>query len=205
MTNARTLRHFRAAAAGAVLTGAMMLGGCINSTPLDDLDFATPQGSAFNMALYENYGFLARSFGNVGPAAHTVFDYHASLSLNGTENDIATLANSFASKAVMASRDEFIDPEPARDPASHELRDRLLRALEPGREAFPRDAARAQSDYDCWILNSAVSAQKAAATQCRNSLGKTLVQLETETTAALAEAEKAAAAAAKSKAANPPQ
>lgn len=208
MTHARSFRcfrhHFQAVAAGVALAGTLMLGGCVNSTPLEDLEFATPQGSPFNMALYGNYSFLARSFGDVGQAAHAVFDYHASWSLNGTDNDIATLANNFASKAVMASRDEFIDPEPARDPASHELRDRLLRALEPGREGFPRDAARAQSDYDCWILNSAVAAQKPAATQCRNSLGKTLAQLETETAAAAAEAAKAAAAT-KDKAGKAPQ
>lgn len=193
MTQARQFTSPRRAGVLALLLGASLaLGGCLNATPLDDLNFVKPEGSSFNMALYQNYSFLAHSFGDVGAAAHKVFDYDASWSLNKTDKSIADLANSFASKAVMASKDEFIDPEPATDPASHELRDRLLRALEPGREAFPRDAARAQSDYDCWMLNSTVPAQKAAADRCRASLDKTLPQLETETAAAVAAAEKAA-------------
>lgn len=193
MTQARQFCSPRRAGILALLLGASLaLGGCLNATPLDDLNYVKPQGSAFNMALYQNYSFLAHSFGDVGAAAHKVFDYDAAWSLNKTEKPIADLANGFASKAVMASKDEFIDPEPATDPASHEIRDRMLRALEYGRDAFPRDAARTQTDYDCWMLNAAVPAQKAAADRCRASLDKTLPQLESETSAAVAAAEKAA-------------
>lgn len=193
MSQAKPFSLIRRAGAFAVLLGAgLTLGGCLNATPLEDLEYVSPEGSAFNMALYQNYVFLARSFGDVGAAAHKSFDYTASWTLNETEKPIANLANAFAGKAVLAARDEFIDPEPARDIGSHELRDRLLRALESGREGFPRDAARAQADYDCWVLNSSVAAQKPAAGHCRASLDKTLAQLEKETTAAAEAAEKAA-------------
>lgn len=193
MSQATPFSLIRRAGAFAILLGAgLTLGGCLNATPLEDLNYVSPEGSAFNMALYQNYAFLAYSFGDVGAAAHKAFDYDAAWSLNSTEKPIADLANAFADKAVMASRDEFIDPEPARDVSTHEVRDRLLRALESGREGFPRDAARAQADYDCWVLNSSVAAQKPAADRCRASLDKTLPQLEKETTAALEAAEKAA-------------
>ena len=187
---------FRTMTAAAVLLGAgLLLEGCIGNTPLDDLAYAQPIGTPFDKALYYNYVFLARSFGNVGAAANSVFDSDGSWSLNTTDKKIAGLANTFAGKAVMASSSAFVDPEPASDPASHEIRDRLLRALETGREAFPRDAARAQVDFDCWLLNGAIEAQKSAAERCRKSLNVTLQQLESETAAVQA------AAAAKAKAA----
>jgi len=55
-----------------------------------------------------------------------------------------------------------------------------VRALTPGRDTFPRDAARAQADYDCWMLNATVPSQAQAAAQCRHSLDATLPRLENE-------------------------
>jgi outer membrane protein OmpA-like peptidoglycan-associated protein len=55
---------------------------------------------------------------------------------------------------------------------------RLLRDLDQGREKAPDDAARAQVDFDCWILNGRVDSQKTAADQCRHSLDASLAQLE---------------------------
>lgn len=156
------------------------LAGCIGNSALDNLAYAKPTGTAFDTALYDNYAFLARSFGDVGAARHTVFDYEGSWSLNGTDKAIASLANAFAAKAVDAAQGTFVDPEPAVDPATHEMRDRLLRVLEPARDAFPRDGARVQADYDCWVLNAAVPAQAAAAAQCRASLDKLLPRVEAE-------------------------
>jgi|GEM_PF-415936 outer membrane protein OmpA-like peptidoglycan-associated protein len=183
MANFRLNGLIRSAAAGAALLSmSLMLSGCVNNTPLDDLEYVKPtdETSAFNKALFTNYGFLARSFGDVGQASHSVFDFSGSLSLNDTDNAVAVLVNGFASKAVSAAKDEFIDPEPARNPTAHDMRDRLMRALEIGRDGFPRDAARAQADYDCWMLNSDVPSQKPAAEQCRLSLETTLPLAETE-------------------------
>ena len=96
----------------------------------------------------------------------------------------------FALKAVALSKGEIVDPEPSRDIKTHELRDRLVRALTPGRDNFPRDAARAQTEWDCWRLNLTASGQAASAEQCRRSFNVTLPRLEAETAALAKAAEK---------------
>ncbi len=168
----------------AILTGAvagLLLAGCINFSALDDLREASPPtGSPFDQALFQNYAFLAHSFGDVGQASYTSFDQEGSISLAKTDSEIAGLANAYAAKALLLSRGEAVDPESSRDLTSHTLRDRLVRALTPGRDAFPRDAARAQADYDCWMLNAAVASQTGSAAQCRASLDVTLSRLESE-------------------------
>ena len=168
----------------AIVTGAaagLLLAGCINFSALDDLkDAPPPNDSAFDKALFQDYAFLALSFSDIGQASYTSFDQEGSISLAATQNDIAGLANAYAAKALLLSRGELADPEPSQSLASHALRDRLVRALEPGRDAFPRDAARAQADYDCWMLNAAVASQPRAAAQCRASLDVTLSRLESE-------------------------
>jgi hypothetical protein len=177
----------------AAAAAALLLAGCVNFSPLDDLETVTPPPDAFSQALYKNYSFLAQSFGAVGQSAYTSFDQAASLPLTETDVSVATLANTFANKALMLSRGEAVDPEPSRDVATHEMRDRLVRALTPGRDDFPRDAARAQADWDCWRLNLRASTQAAAAERCHQSFNVTLVRLETETQAMTAQrdAEKA--------------
>jgi outer membrane murein-binding lipoprotein Lpp len=168
----------------AIVTGAaagLLLAGCVNFSALDDLrEAAPPTGSPFDQALFQDYAFLAHSFGDVGQASYTAFDQEGSISLAQTDSDVASLANAYATKALSLSRGEAVDPEPSQNLASHTLRDRLVRALTPGRDAFPRDAARAQADYDCWILNVAVASQAHAAAQCRVSLDVTLSRLESE-------------------------
>jgi OOP family OmpA-OmpF porin len=166
------------------VTGAaagLLLAGCANFSALDDLrETSSPTGSPFDQALFQDYAFLAHSFGDVGQASYSAFDQEGSISLAQTNSDVAGLANAYASKALSLSRGESVDPEPSQNLASHALRDRLVRALTPGRDAFPRDAARAQADYDCWILNAAVASQAQAAAQCRASLDVTLSRLESE-------------------------
>ena len=174
-----TSRRFLATAAGTA--AGLLLAGCVNFSALDDLRETTPPpGAPFNEALFKDYAFLARSFGDVGQASYTAFDREGSLSLADTDSDIAGLANGYAAKALLLSRGEMVDPEPSRNLASHALRDRLIRALTPGRDNFPRDAARAQADYDCWMLNATVASQTRSAAQCRASLDVTLSRLEYE-------------------------
>ncbi len=180
MAHTGTSRRFTAAAACSLL-----LAGCVNFSALDNLADATPPAdSRFDQALFQDDVFLAHSFGDVGQASYTAFDQVGSFSLAQVNSDVAGLANSYASKALQLSRGEEVDPEPSKDLASHALRDRLIRALTPGRDAFPRDAARAQADYDCWMLNGAVASQAPAAAQCRASLDVTLSRLENEVQAA---------------------
>ena len=168
----------------AIVTGAatgLLLAGCVNFSPLDDLkDAPPPTGSPFDLALFQNYAFLAHSFGDVGQASYSTFDEEGSISLARTDNDIAGLANAYAAKALLLSNGQMADPETSRDRTSHAMRDRLVRALTSGRDTFPRDAARAQADYDCWMLNAALPSQAPAAAQCRASLEVTLPRLESE-------------------------
>ncbi len=176
MANSR-LRFFLAPLAGAA---SLFLAGCVNYTALDNLADARPTGAAFDQALFKDYAFLARSFGDVGPASYTTFDQEGSMSLSDSDRAVAALANSFAAKAIALSHGEVVDPVPGRDAKSHTLRDRLVRALTIGRDSFPRDAARAQADYDCWVLNATVPSQERAAVQCQHSLDVTLSRLENE-------------------------
>jgi len=177
-----------------VLAAGMALAGCINFSSLDNLDAAAPPSDAFSLALYKNYTFLAHSFGDLGQASYGSFDQDASIPLTRTELSVAALANAFAQKAVALTKGQLVDPEPSRDIKTHELRDRLIRALTPGRDSYPRDAARAQADWDCWRLNERNSTQLAAAEACHRSFDVTLPRLETEVAAVeKAAADKAAA------------
>lgn len=161
----------------------LVLAGCINATPLDDLEYAKPTGTPFNTALYQDYKSLAHSFGHIGPSAHRVFDYNGSISLNDKDEEIAMLANSYASKAVQSANGDFVDPETSTTVEGHEMRDRLLRAMENGRDWFPRDAALAQANFDCWQLNTPIAGLDKAAAHCKASFLKVLGDLETETNA----------------------
>ena len=49
---------------------AVALAGCVNFSPLDDLDTTPPPSDPFGLALYKNYAFLAKSFGAVGQAQY---------------------------------------------------------------------------------------------------------------------------------------
>ncbi len=159
---------------------AVALAGCVNFSSLDDLDLVPPPGDPFELALFKNFTFLAHSFGQVGQAQYAAFDQNASLSISRTDDNLASLANIYAEKALKLSRDEVVDPEPSLDIKTHEQRDRLVRALLAGRDAFPRDAARAQADWDCWHLNATVTSQVPASEACRRSFETTLPRLEAE-------------------------
>jgi hypothetical protein len=172
-----------------ILGAGLALAGCVNFSALDDLKTAVPPSDPFSAALFKNYAFLARTFGDVGQAQYTSFDQDASIPIAETDATVADLANTYASKALQLSNSQLVDPEISRDVKSHELRERLVRALAAAHDAYPRDAARAQADWDCWRLNGKVASQAAAAEQCRASFDVTLPRLEGE--AAIATAEKA--------------
>jgi hypothetical protein len=88
------------------------------------------------------------------------------------------LANAYAAKAVTAAGGEDVAPEAAASQDQSDLQARLARGLNAGRDKSPSDAARAQADYDCWILNQRIAGQGAASQQCRSSLEETLAKLE---------------------------
>jgi hypothetical protein len=162
------------------VAGTIALAGCVNELALDELRDAQPHGSQFSVALFKNYRALARSFGSVGAAAGAAFDHGGSMELTEMDSDVGALANSYAQKALIAARGSVVEPEPGIDIATHKMRDRVVRALERGKDNFPVDAARAQADYDCWMMNATVAQMKAASTRCRASLEISLTKLENE-------------------------
>ncbi len=164
--------------AGVVLLAA--LAGCAQTTVFDDLNDAQPTGSAFAQAQFRDYSALARSFGTTEQPSGQSFDAQGSMSLTGTDATTESLAIAFAQKALSAAKGEEPLPEaaPDGDADAEALRLRLLRGLDQGREKAPEIAARAEADFDCWILNGRVDTQKAASQQCRRSLDVSLVELE---------------------------
>lgn len=160
---------------------APVLMGCVGTTALSQLDQARPLGGPFSQALFKNYALLAHSFGAVGaPSSGTPFDAAGSISLGSMSADVADVANAYAEKALATAQGEEILPEPPDNalPESENLRLQLLRDLDQGRDKAPEHAARAQADYDCWIINARSDALKRASRQCRQSLSYTLAQLE---------------------------
>lgn len=178
MTPPRLASRFAAGIALAV--AASLLLGCVNETALDDLRDATPTGSPFSMALFKDYAALARSFGSVGAAAGVAFDTGGSMELTQMDSAIGALANAYAQKALVAARDSVVEPEPGVDVPTHKVRDRLIRALDRGRATFPADSARAQADYDCWMMNATVAAMAKSSMKCRASLEISLAKVEHE-------------------------
>jgi hypothetical protein len=156
----------------------MLLSGCINELALDALPETKPEGSAFSKALFKDYSALARSFGPVGVSAGKAFDNGGSFELAKMDSHIGGLANDYADKALIAARGAVVEPEPGVDIPTHKMRDRLIRAIERGRENFPADSARAQVDYDCWMMNGNVVAMKQASGRCKASLDVSLAALE---------------------------
>jgi len=172
----RALRTVNRFAAVALVAAA--LSGCVSTSSLDRLSTASPTGSPFTAQLFRNYSFLAHSFGDVSNAES--FDTEGVASIFDSSADGGSLAEAFATKAMIAAQGTRPEPEPAIDSDTSGARDRLLRALSAGSDAFPVDAARAQTDFDCWMLNSSVATQRAAADQCHASFGRSIARLEND-------------------------
>lgn len=171
--NSRSLSRLAAVAAVALSVAA-----CAGPSAIDALDDATPSGSPFAQALFRDYSYLARSFGDVGGPDTEAFDASGAVSLGGDDATVADLANAFANKALAAASGQDVAPEAATSPDQQAYLTRLLAALDIGREKAPDDAARAQVDYDCWVMNARVDGQQAASAACRRSLDASLTQLE---------------------------
>jgi OOP family OmpA-OmpF porin len=186
MASSRFLRRLAAGAAFAAT--AALATGCVNETALDQLSETRPTGSAFSQALFQDYKALARSFGTVGAAAGVAFDRGGSIEMTKMDSTVGALANAYAEKALLAARGSMVEPEPGVDVPTHKMRDRLVRALERGKDAFPADAARAQAEYDCWMMNASIAQMKAASEKCRASLDASLAKLEAEAKPAAAPA-----------------
>jgi OOP family OmpA-OmpF porin len=146
-------------------SSALLLCSCaaivnFGSSDLERLNDATPAGTPFQQAQFKDYSYLARSFGEA------------------PSGDTDTLANAYAAKALAAADGDDVLPEEPAGSDESAMHSRLARALRAGRAKAPDDAARAQADYDCWIMNERTAGQAPSARQCRSSLEDTLAQLE---------------------------
>jgi outer membrane protein OmpA-like peptidoglycan-associated protein len=88
------------------------------------------------------------------------------------------LSRAFTAKADLAKSGVEPAPEAAPNPATAPVHDRLVAALAAGKEQFPEQAARAQTDYDCWVLFSMAPAAASNAATCKSQLDASLPALE---------------------------
>jgi OOP family OmpA-OmpF porin len=163
------------------IAAALALSGCIGNSVFDDLNAAQPVGSPFSEALFKNYAFLARSFGTQSDPSGQAFDAEGAISLTGADNTISGVADAYAQKALLIAKgEEDVLPEPAPDgdTDAENVRLELLRDLSDGREKAPEIAARAQADFDCWVMNRRVNSLAAASQACRRSVTVQLAKLE---------------------------
>jgi OOP family OmpA-OmpF porin len=152
------------------------LAGCFGGA-LDELDSAEPTGSAFSQALFQDYSYLARSFGEL----EDVEDPNGWIPFVDTmENPLKPIQDAFANKALLASAGQEPGPEAGVDAASQSARTRLVALLDQTRDRFPTDAAQAQAQFDCWMLNSYVDSQAAAAQACRRAFDNAMLKLNND-------------------------
>ncbi|MFL5238474.1 MAG: hypothetical protein ACJ8EL_12895 [Rhizomicrobium sp.] len=159
------------------------LAGCVGTTALSELEQARPIGGPFSQALFKNYAALAHSFGTVGtPTSGTPFDADQSFEMGSMSSDVADIANTYAQKAIATAQGDEILPEgpDVAAPDSEAMHLHLLAALDQGRDKVPDQAARAQADYDCWVINARSDELRRASQQCRRSLSVTLARLEND-------------------------
>lgn len=177
------MRLFLPAAASAALAG------CVGTTALSQLDQARALGGPFSQALFKNYALLARSFGTVGaPSSGTPFDAEGSIQIGSMSASVADIANGYAQKALDTAQGQEILPEPATPGISgaDAARFELLRDLDQGRNKTPERAARAQADFDCWMMNARSDELTRASQQCRRSFSQSIAALERDLAAASA-------------------
>jgi OOP family OmpA-OmpF porin len=135
-------------------------------------------GSSFTQALAKDYTDLAGQASSLPaePSADSSF-FDSLFGDSDTSSDL--LAKAYSAKADLANAGTEPEPEAASNPGVEAIRGRLMRALAAGKDQFPEQAARAQADYDCWILYGTVPSAAAAAQACKTSLDSSLVRLET--------------------------
>ena len=161
-----------------LLCAALALAGCA------DNEDVTATGSAFSQALFKDYTDLATQAA-AAPAPQDVdnnggfFSDLFGIFDSGPDNPADAVADAFRAKASRAATGAEPDPEPApADTMAQALRGRLIRAIAQGKDRFPDQAARAQADYDCWVLDSGAANLTSEAQACRGALNSSLVALE---------------------------
>jgi outer membrane protein OmpA-like peptidoglycan-associated protein len=152
-------------------------------------DTSAPANSPFSQALAKNYTDLANQTAAVpAPAAEnpdegmldSTMDFLSNpFGLFGSDNSNDLLVQAYTDKASLAEQGQEPAPEPApANPDAQGLHDRLVRAVAAGKERFPEPAARAQADYDCWVLDANAPGMGAESQACRTAFDRSLVALE---------------------------
>ncbi len=155
---------------------ALLAAGLAGCSSLFGDDMAEGAGSAFTQALQTAYTEQAAQAGEM-PAEEVETSFFDIFSGSDTTSDL--LEQAFTAKAELAAEGAEPEPEAAPNPNAEAIRARLIRALAAGKDQFPDQAARAQVDYDCWILYGTVPATANASQACKTSLDSSLLRLET--------------------------
>jgi len=136
-------------------------------------------GTPFTQALSKDYSDLSGQASALPAEAaeSSFFDSLNPFSSSDTSSDM--LAKAFTTKAELADTGTEPEAEAAANPAQAALRARLVRAVAAGKDQFPAQAARAQADYDCWVLYGTVASAAAASQACKTALDSSIVRLET--------------------------
>jgi OOP family OmpA-OmpF porin len=139
-------------------------------------------GSPFSQALFKNYTDLSTEAASA-PAPQVqdtgFFSDLFGIFSGGPANPADAVVDAFHAKADQAAKGNEPPPEPApADAIAQGLHARLISALARGKDQFPDQAARAQADYDCWVLDSGAANLLSQAQACRSALNSSLLVLE---------------------------
>jgi outer membrane protein OmpA-like peptidoglycan-associated protein len=139
-------------------------------------------GSPFSQALFKDYTDLATQAASApAPQAQDTGFFSDIFGMfgSGPSNPADAVVDAFHAKADQAAKGNEPAPEPApADPMAQGLRARLIAAIARGKDQFPDSAARAQADYDCWVLDSGAANLLSQAQDCRSALSSSLLALE---------------------------
>jgi outer membrane protein OmpA-like peptidoglycan-associated protein len=167
------------------LTALAMLGGATIALSAcstlfgEDEEPLALSGSPFSQGLATAYTNLAGQATSI-PDAETDDGFLSPLTglFDFSDSPAEMLERAFTAKAELAASGEEPAPEAAPDPTIQPIYARLVAAVNEGKARFAEEAARAQSDYDCWILFSMVPAAAANAATCKSQLDQSLPALE---------------------------
>jgi len=147
------------------LAGVVLLGGC-STTPMEyeSASKMQPAGNAFSKALFTEYLALSKAEMEAGDSRSS---------------------NAFALNAKMAGQGAEVQPE---EVAAHKLRaaelasitqarGQLMAALAQARQRAPADAARAQAQFDCWIVQAEKGARPTDLKRCSDGFQTALAKI----------------------------